>query len=65
MSTITLKNTTFKFKLFTTVLAIVSAVLLPQLFHTVGLSLVWGVLLESPFCPCTCRYCWQAYSADP
>lgn len=51
MSTISLKNTAFKTKSITTFLAVVSAVVLPQIFHAVGVISGTGVMLGTAFLP--------------
>ena len=51
MSTIVLKQTAIKNKCITVILAIASAVILPQLFHAVGIVSGTGNLLGAAFLP--------------
>ena len=51
MSTITLNKTAFKAKTITTILAIATAIVLPQLFHVMGIISGTGAMLGSVFLP--------------
>ena len=51
MSTITLNKTSLKAKTITTILAIATAIVLPQLFHVMGIISGTGAMLGSVFLP--------------